>query len=1246
MENQYTFTIPGSTKPIKVSSHGNSAFVRYHKANNLPLPEIAKDSYGNQFIVPKAPKIKKVRGSKAVKLIESEVVQPISFTVVKKEAKPEAVFAEALYRVLFTTRTIEEQEEILANLENGLPQGNSAYLPKPEKAFKEYLELYENIPDSLKRYREALKQLIAIMNDKILYRLTFKNYLGEETYMTLTKKNLSVRDKGNTILQGILDNFVTALDVHEEGYEGEIIEQKIYNFLNYLSDISLMPIKSDYYKGNGKQLTSKGELFPYLNTSKHDLIPYQIISNEQQVDLCKEHCLVYAIKSYGIQDLNKVYDIIRAGPFPKRQLISISKAIKHTIRLNYFKGNGQIKTTVYTADQKYPSISLALYLDHYFRFDKYSKGFTLPTLKDVGTHKMPNSLILIKTLYEQGMFVEDPCFLDIVRFGNISDDTTINELDQQPMKMPKKKKACYKCTKNTLCHKCKDALDVLTAPKKGKERPPKQVNFIKELFCRPTLYVYADTEAITTNSDRMHVPFRHGFICDDRIKERDAKNQVILSNTIEEHFNKICVEAESRGLVDVVVFYHNLKYDWSLIKTNPMLNIVEICEKDGGYYRIIIKCLTHTKVNIELRDSFKIINKPLAAFASTFNLKAAKQELIIYDLYTKENIEASTVTIEPFEGTAEQVFDVNKGSLTKHVGKLSISELQDYVLLDGRIAVQKTFLALADEQIPGVKLITEPRKGFRGRVFPGSYAHMKHMDHYLKYDCLTLKEGLNIFFNELDKTLDIDCRSSLTISSIAHKWAIDKGAYEGIHSINGTTRSFITKAMAGGRVTCAYNKRHIAYGRMEDPDVNSLYPAAIGRICGTAPFPETYEDDNTVHGFPMGDLVAYKDEEDFKTQPNIYYFVEVEALEDTKEQQIAFPRVKKNITKEVPSKTRPGKMVKMTTEKVIYTNKVKGETLHLGKWALEDLVKFCGLKYRFISGVYWPLSNGANTKLGDCVKELFDLRVEAKANKNKVKNEAYKLALNSLYGKNMIGRSRTKTSCVVKQKKVENFIQTHYNEIRSYQVLGNTTVFKMENESIRDFNNIHIACMILDMSKRIMNETIDLADTLGIELLYTDTDSFHMVNNNGEMDTLAKAYKQKYKRDLFGDGLGQMSPDFEFPDHYDVYASASYIIDKKVYYDKIRGLRKDKDGNEIEEFTHHIRFKGMNKHGLKEQIIKYESEEALYKALITGEHIKFNLCYGDGISFDTSGLAPITRVDFYREAHFKDVEVVLHEPKK
>ena len=63
------------------------------------------------------------------------------------------------------------------------------------------------------------------------------------------------------------------------------------------------------------------------------------------------------------------------------------------------------------------------------------------------------------------------------------------------------------------------------------------------------------------------------------------------------------------------------------------------------------------------------------------------------------------------------------------------------------------------------------------------------------------------------------------------------------------------------------------------------------------------------------------------------------------------------------------------------------------------------------------------------------------------------------------------------------------------------------------------------MSKRIMNEVIYLAEDLGINVYYQDTDSIHIENDKIEL--LEREFKKKYGRNLRGGELDQFHPDFD-----------------------------------------------------------------------------------------------------------------------
>lgn len=53
-------------------------------------------------------------------------------------------------------------------------------------------------------------------------------------------------------------------------------------------------------------------------------------------------------------------------------------------------------------------------------------------------------------------------------------------------------------------------------------------------------------------------------------------------------------------------------------------------------------------------------------------------------------------------------------------------------------------------------------------------------------------------------------------------------------------------------------------------------------------------------------------------------------------------------------------------------------------------------------------------------------------------------------------------------------------------------MIKENIEVIDDYSYNYIGVLILDMSKRIMNEVMCLGEDLGINIYYTDTDSMHI----------------------------------------------------------------------------------------------------------------------------------------------------------
>ena len=80
---------------------------------------------------------------------------------------------------------------------------------------------------------------------------------------------------------------------------------------------------------------------------------------------------------------------------------------------------------------------------------------------------------------------------------------------------------------------------------------------------------------------------------------------------------------------------------------------------------------------------------------------------------------------------------------------------------------------------------------------------------------------------------------------------------------------------------------------------------------------------------------------------------------------------------------------------------------------------------------------------------------------------------------------------------------------------------------------------VLSMSKRIMNEVMCLAEDLGINIYYQDTDSMHIEHDKIQM--LASEYKQIYHRELIGeDIIGCFHNDFD--ELKDAFATLHIIV--------------------------------------------------------------------------------------------------------
>ena len=176
------------------------------------------------------------------------------------------------------------------------------------------------------------------------------------------------------------------------------------------------------------------------------------------------------------------------------------------------------------------------------------------------------------------------------------------------------------------------------------------------------------------------------------------------------------------------------------------------------------------------------------------------------------------------------------------------------------------------------------------------------------------------------------------------------------------------------------------------------------------------------------------------------------------------------------------------------------------------------------------------------------------------------------------------------------------------------------------------------MSKRIMNEVMCLAEDIGVEIYYQDTDSTHTPVK--DIPRLKEAYFEKYGRVLEGNEMGQFNCDFDSKKLKGKIRSVeSVFLGKKCYVDKLQG---DEEG----VYDYHIRMKGVSGDAINHKVLEEGDDVVdLYDRLFYGEEITFDLCCGNQKScFETmSDGTMTTRSIFERRIRFgnKEEEVYM-----
>ena len=597
----------------------------------------------------------------------------------------------------------------------------------------------------------AIENGVLKRNKYLILRFILNN--GDERYITLAKEGLY-----KLILTGRFDDFKNS--EHQYGSD-------VWDIDNTLRLLFAELIMGD----NSRSEIKSGGYFPYHNLTNIDLTKYQVYKSTDNVPY--EMCLIHALKLCDIKtaDIKKVIQHISkveksatgvifkpVSHFPITKFGEISKIINKTINIEFMKSDSSRKyhTSNKTFGEFKECINLGLFKNHIFvnedlSYTKYSiTNYNI--LKD-----KPNW----HRTYDSGRHFKDiqlsVCTVLSLMFNAdlLKEITDINVSNLQSV--------------HEVCNE--NLLNTIETDQREFKYEDKEKTVI-DVF-------YADLENI--NSTTKNIPFMAGVM-----KETDMGPKICFGlDCITQMFDYVISKCTTSG---PVVYFHNLKYDFSLMKN--FVKVIKVCEKDNAIYSVQI---IYKKVKILLKDSYKLFSESLVKFGSAFKLDVCKEEGIGYDFYTLANIN-------------EQ----------KHL-------ISDYIKFV-KSHEQKAFLKNIERKFNN----------------DGTYFNaIEFYKHYLRLDTLVLKNAMVKYDTLMTETFGRSIHKHLTISSYADNYFIRNKCYEGVYECKGNLRMYLSKAIYGGRVNVLEKVRKTCVqGPINDFDGVSLYPSAIKRLSDESGLPK------------------------------------------------------------------------------------------------------------------------------------------------------------------------------------------------------------------------------------------------------------------------------------------------------------------------------------------------------------------------------------------------------------------------
>lgn len=789
---------------------------------------------------------------------------------------------------------------------------------------------------------------------------------------------------------------------------------------------------------------------------------------------------------------------------------------------------------------------------------------------------------------------------------------------------------------------------------------------------------YVVTLDFETSTQGKHVPYQLGYTV------TTASGDIVKSGCASGYEgHSELIPQVMRELPSIFIgYFHNLTYDVSFLLRH--IEIKSITRRAGSFYAVDGVYKEMDKENPEklvcfrrfrIYDSYKFLNFKLSALPGmlfTVKDRLSEKEYERYKEIENDKTISDTTRMHRLNKFMDEESSLAKEKLPyRWYTKENILNC-----LNGKLPTLrqiKSYLESTSEYSNNVDDYLKALKRWKPTTDLSDNQQtidmLAYSAYYCQRDCEILAKCIHAFNKFCVQQFNLSMFNYVSISSMGDALAIKKGCYDGVVKMTGTPRAFIQKAIYGGRVMLADNKKQSFI-----PDMEKLKPYLDPNDKGGEPIPDELAVDDMdavglytstmalMHGIPKGEPNIFRDEEliGLRRNPDQFddYYVEVEVIDPGK--TLHFP---------VLPHRKPDGGVEYNLGQVPH----EPYTLVLNKITILDAIKFQGVKFRFIRGIYFD--EGVNMGISYLADELTNLRNQLKRQGNPMQT-VVKLLCNSLYGKTILKESDTKTVIMKDNETFLKYALRHGSNIAVVNCDDDDPNFRVltVRETIGDhWTRPQAGARILAYSKHIMCRLFHIAEQNGLKIFYQDTDSIQGPRrdirllakameeaiSNGSLETLRLPPRErKIQEKIYiqrevsahpgivvskfeGKGIGNFHSDFEVSNvvpvrNVPIVGVGAIYVGKKSYCVMLRSVHLGDDGKPIPKISYHCRLKGIPKYAILDYCKKHGINEfELYQKLAAGEKVQFNLASEDHVVFrKTSTINQISIEKFDRNVSF------------